>query len=164
MHADLRILIQMLCDENVMPNCVTRAPLLYFIRSWVALSFKVCSSVRHRWHLTRSPLCAIYKGIDALCWPSIIKYQMPPPHSVLYWPSTHLHHLLTQLSQRAVEILKEILGPKTAKFGPKLAFLVKYGHFWPIWSNDRPKNNSNKLLRWFFRYVGTKIFTYSHKN
>ena len=26
-------------------NCVTRAPLLYFIRSWVALSFKVCQSV-----------------------------------------------------------------------------------------------------------------------
>ena len=25
------------------PNCVTRAPLLYFIRSWVALSFKVVS-------------------------------------------------------------------------------------------------------------------------
>ena len=29
--------------------CVTRAPLLYFIRSWVALSFKVCKwVVRHR--------------------------------------------------------------------------------------------------------------------
>ena len=28
--------------------CVTRAPLLYFIRSWVALSFKVCEWVRHR--------------------------------------------------------------------------------------------------------------------
>ena len=27
--------------ENLV-NCVTRAPLLYFIRSWVALSFKVC--------------------------------------------------------------------------------------------------------------------------
>ena len=22
--------------------------------------------------------------------------------------------------------------PKTSKFGPKLAFLAKYGHFWPI--------------------------------
>ena len=33
-------------------DCVTRVPLLYFIRSWVALSFKVCQwvseSVRHR--------------------------------------------------------------------------------------------------------------------
>ena len=26
-------------------DCVTRAPLLYFIRSWVALSFKVCESM-----------------------------------------------------------------------------------------------------------------------
>ena len=26
--------------------CVTRAPLLYFVRNWVALSFKVCESVR----------------------------------------------------------------------------------------------------------------------
>ena len=31
------------CLVKVCPsNCVTRAPLLYFIRSWVALSFKVC--------------------------------------------------------------------------------------------------------------------------
>ena len=29
-------------------HCVTRSPLLYFMRSWVALSFKVCESVRHR--------------------------------------------------------------------------------------------------------------------
>ena len=70
-------------------NCVTRAPVLNFIRSWVALSFKVVSqsvsqSVRHAWHPSRSPLCAIYKGIDALYWPSIMKYQMPTPHSVLY--------------------------------------------------------------------------------
>ena len=34
---------------NCLCFCVTRAPLLYFIRSWVALSFKVVSqSVRHR--------------------------------------------------------------------------------------------------------------------
>ena len=76
-------------------NCVARAPPLYFIRSWVALSFKVCLSVRHPWHLTRSPLRIIYKGIDALYWPRVINYQLPPPHSVLYWPSTQLHHLVT---------------------------------------------------------------------
>ena len=29
--------------NNFYTNCVTRAPLLYFIRSWVALSFKVVS-------------------------------------------------------------------------------------------------------------------------
>ena len=54
-------------------HCVTRAPVLNFIRSWVALSF-ICESVRHEWHPSRSPLCAIYKGIDALYWPSIINY------------------------------------------------------------------------------------------
>ena len=52
--------------------------------------------VRHAWHPARSPLCAIYKGINALYWPSIINYQLPTPHSVLYWPSTQLHHLVTQ--------------------------------------------------------------------
>ena len=30
-----------------------------------------------------------------------------------------------------------IFGPRTAKFGPKLAFLVKYGHFWPIWTTKK---------------------------
>ena len=42
-------------------NCVTRAPLLYFIRSWVALSFiceSVSQSVRHAWHQI-STLCNI---------------------------------------------------------------------------------------------------------
>ena len=36
-------------------------------------------------------------------------------------------------------------GPKTAKFGPKLTFLAKYWHFWPIWSSAWPKNNADKL-------------------
>ena len=77
-------------------NCVTRAPLLYFIRSWVALSFKVVSqSVMHAWHPSKSPLFAIYKGMNVLYWPSIINYQLLLPHSVLYWPSTQLHHLVT---------------------------------------------------------------------
>ena len=57
--------------------------------------FQSCEWVRHRWHLSRSPLCAIYKGINALYWHSIINYQLLPPHSVLYWPSTQLHHLVT---------------------------------------------------------------------
>ena len=38
---------------------------------------------------------------------------------------------------------------KTAKFGPKLAFSAKYRHFWPIWSKAWPKNNADKLSRWF---------------
>ena len=32
----------------VYSDCVKRAPFLYFLSSWVALSFKVCPSVRHR--------------------------------------------------------------------------------------------------------------------
>ena len=62
-------------------------------------------------------------------------------------------------------LTKRIFGPKTAKFGPKLTLLAKYGHFWPIWSDARPKktNNSNKLPWRFYRYVGTKTFTYSYK-
>ena len=53
---------------------------------------------------------------------------------------------------------KWILGPKTAKLGPKLAFLVKYGHFWPLWSNARPKKNANTVCRcFFFCYVGTVV-------
>ena len=44
---------------------------------------------------------------------------------------------------------KWIFGPKTAKFGPKLAFWAKYRHFLPIWSNAWPKNNADKLPKWF---------------
>ena len=36
------------------------------------------------WGSFRSPLFAIYKGIAALYWPSIINYQQPPPNSALY--------------------------------------------------------------------------------
>ena len=43
----------------------------------------VSQSVRHAWHPSKSPLFAIYKGINALYWPSIINCQLPPPHSVL---------------------------------------------------------------------------------
>ena len=31
----------------------------------------------------------------------------------------------------------------------KMAFWAKYQHFWPIWSNAWPKNNADKLSRWF---------------
>ena len=75
-------LIFLFCD------CVKRAPLL-LLRSQVALSFKVCQPVS-LWGIsvTWSDLhfFAIYKGINALYLPSIINYQLLPPHSVLYWP------------------------------------------------------------------------------
>ena len=64
--------------------CVTRAPILYKeLSSPIFQSLSVSQSVRHPWHLSRSPLCAIYKGINALYWPSIINYQLLLPHSVL---------------------------------------------------------------------------------
>ena len=37
----------------------------------------------------------MYKGISALCWPSITNYHLLSPHSVLYWPSTEPYHLVT---------------------------------------------------------------------
>ena len=36
---------------------------------------------------TKTCNCAVF-------WPSIINYQLLPPHSVLYWPSTQLYHLV----------------------------------------------------------------------
>ena len=44
---DLGFFIGYICFEVIVIwyHCVKRAPLLYFIRSWVALSFKVCQSV-----------------------------------------------------------------------------------------------------------------------
>ena len=33
--------------------------------------------------------------MNVLYGPSIINYQLLAPHSVLYWPSTQLHHLIT---------------------------------------------------------------------
>ena len=59
-----------------------------------------------------------------------------------------------------------IFGPKTAKSGPKYAFLsfrAKYCHFLHILSNARPKTNVTKVPGWVFRYVGYKTFDFSSK-
>ena len=58
---------------------------------WVSQSVSKASETTDQ----SSTLCNIYKGIDALFWASIIKYQLSTPYSVLYWPSTQLHHLVT---------------------------------------------------------------------
>ena len=57
-------------------------------------------------------------------------------------------------------------GPKTAKYGPKSAFLVILGQILPlhILSNARPKNNVNRVPRWVFHYVGNETFDFSSKN
>ena len=60
-----------------------------------------------------------------------------------------------------------ILGPKTAKFGPKYAFFVILGQilaFLPILSHTRPKTNASKVPRWVFHLVGNKTFDFSSKN
>ena len=59
-----------------------------------------------------------------------------------------------------------IFSQKTAKFGPKYAFLVILGQILPflhILSNAGPKNNVNKVPRWVFRYVGNKTYDSSSK-
>ena len=87
--------------------------------------------------------------------------------SQVFGPKKNAHLLLDTMPwPRPGKIVhkKCFFGPKTAKFGSKLTFLAKYRHFWPIWSNARPKNKADKLPSWFFRDVGTKSFTYSRKN
>ena len=85
---------------NSVHCCVTRAPLLYFIRSWEHYLSKLwVSESVSQWGigntspLSRSPLCAIYEGMHAFYWPSTTNHQLLPPHSVLYcqyyWPSTN---------------------------------------------------------------------------
>ena len=64
--------------------------------------------------------------------------------------------LLTPLKNR-------IFGPKTAKIGPKSAFLGQILPFLHILSNARPKTNVNKVRRWVFGYVGNKTFDFSIK-
>ena len=85
-------------DHGGQHDHVTGAPLLYILyqelSSPIFQSQSVSQSVRHPWHPSRSPLCAVYKGINALYWPSIINYQLLLPYSVLFWPSTQLHHLV----------------------------------------------------------------------
>ena len=59
-----------------------------------------------------------------------------------------------------------IFGPKTAKFGPKSAFLVILGQILPFFAHFvqwPTKNNVNKVPRWVFRYVGNKTFDFSSK-
>ena len=41
------------------------------------------------------------------------------------------------------------------------SYMGIFGPFDPI---PDQKNNANKLHKWFFRYMGTKTFTYSHRN
>ena len=73
------------------------------IRSWVALSFKVCESASK---ISVTPdqifILSIYKGINALYWrnniidcPIVTQYRQVPKIDVQYWPSAQLHKLVT---------------------------------------------------------------------
>merc|ERR1712004_447033 len=121
-------------------------------------------------------------------WPKIGSFgQFGPGHAGLFsallvgrlvvvarglYLARHLFTLFTWFSVMLVPKLLltpikiRIFGPKTAKFGPKYAFLVILGQILPflhILSNARPKNNVNKVPRWVFRYVGNKAYDFSSK-
>ena len=53
-------------------------------------------------------------------------------------------------------------NPKNGIWAKKLPKLAQNWHFWPIWSNARPKNNAEKkLCRWdFVMWVSTLLLTY----
>ena len=69
-------------SSSVSIFCLKIALLYKELSSSIFQSYQsVSQSVRHPCHLTKSPLCAIYKGTKALYWPSIINYQLLPPHS-----------------------------------------------------------------------------------
>ena len=59
----------------------SRAPLL-FLRSWVALSFKVCPCVRY------PPVLALYHQFRTEIANLLTQYHQVPTIAVLYWPST----------------------------------------------------------------------------
>ena len=61
-----------------------------------------------------SSLCK-YKGINALYWPSIINYQLLPPHSVLYCPSKQLFFItfITAIKLSAFIVLIFVVATST---------------------------------------------------
>ena len=77
-------------------------------------------------------------------WPNMAFFgpfdPMPNQKTIMWIPKC----LLTPTKNR-------IFGPYTAKFGP----------FRPIWSHGWPKNDGNKVRRWFFRglYLARHLFT-----
>ena len=70
---------------------------------WVALSFKVCEWVRHPWDLSRSPLCSIYKGINARTARTVANDHLGNPSS-----SVLLHSFTKRTVLRMTNIQKEL--------------------------------------------------------
>ena len=87
--------------------CVRRAPLL-LLRSWVALSVKVCLWVRYRWHPTKSPLFSISKGIQAL--PILTQCYQELTGTTLYWRGTTKYQPLTYYTDPAYSFIISYLS------------------------------------------------------
>ena len=88
-------------------------------------------------------------------WPKNNADKLPKWFSVMLVPKLLLNPIKIRL-----------FGPKTAKFGPKSAFLVILGQILPFFAHFvqwPTKNNVNKVPRWVFRYVGNKTFDFSSK-
>ena len=108
-------------------------------------------------------------------WPKLAfwaKYRHFWPIWSNAWPKNDANKLSLWFSVMLVPKLLltpikiRIFGPKTAKLGPKSAFLVILGQILPflhILSNDSPKTNVNEVPRWVFRYVDSKTFDFSSK-
>ena len=52
--------------------------------------------------------------------------------------------------------------PKKWSFGPKMTFLAKYRHFWPILSNGRPENAANKVPRCYFLKISLHGYPFTN--
>ena len=88
-------------------------------------------------------------------WPKNNADKLPKWFSVMLVPKLLLNPIKIRL-----------FGPKTAKFGPKSAFLVILGQILPFFAHFvqwPTKNNVNKVRRWVFCYVGNKTFDFSSK-
>ena len=88
-------------------------------------------------------------------WPKNNADKLPKWFSVMLVPKLLLNPIKIRL-----------FGPKTAKFGPKSAFLVILGQILPFFAHFvqwPTKNNVNKVPRWVFRYVGNKTYDFSSK-
>ena len=108
---------------------------------WPKLAFS--AKYQHFWHIWSN------------AWPKNNSNKLPKWFSVMSVPKLLLNPIKIRL-----------FGPKTAKFGPKSAFLVILGQILPFFAHFvqwPTKNNVNKVPRWVFRYVGNKTFDFSSK-
>ena len=120
---------------------------LILMRSWVALSFKVCESVSLRVSEAsvkpdQISTCSIYKGINALHWPNNMNYRLiltqycqVPTIAVLHWPSTHYTASSprnAQLSQ--LDLVSNLISQKFWR-SFRLILCVRGECLWPILLN-----------------------------